>query len=137
MASAIKHLKTAYKEVFTKSRMRSLGVAFTLLALALFFHGYANSYSMRNDGQFVGDFFLDNLPTINLNIVIVEGALIAIIFGVLLLLLTPRYIIFTLKAAALLIATRAFFVAVTHLGIYPDQVLFLQGRSSPCLPGMR
>jgi len=112
-----------YKNFFTKERRRSLLVGFLLLALALIFQHYASIYSDSHSSQFVGDFFLDHLPVIDLNIIIVEGALGVIIGSIILLLLKPRYLIFTLKAVALFIAVRAFFVAVTHLGVYPGQVI--------------
>jgi membrane-associated phospholipid phosphatase len=110
-------------EIFTKSRMRSFGVALILLTLALFFQYYASAYSIRNSDRFVGDFFLDNLPTVDLNAIIVEGALIALVLSIIILLLNPRHLIFSLKATALLIAVRALFIAVTHLGIYPNQIV--------------
>ncbi len=77
---------------------------------------------MRVAGNFTGDIFLDNFPIVNLNPIIVEGALLAIVGGVILILWRPAYLIFTIKAVALFIAIRAFFVAATHLGIYPGQI---------------
>jgi len=112
-----------YIDFFTKERIRSLCVAFLLLALALTFQYYSSAYSTRNSSRFVGDIFLDNLPVINMNAVIIDGALFMILVSVVLLLREPKYILFTLKAVAVFIAIRAFFVAVTHLGIYPDQII--------------
>ena len=112
-----------YKDFFTKEKIRSLCVAFILIALALTFQYYASAYSTRNSSRFVGDIFLDNLPVINMNAVIIEGALFTILGSVILLLSKPKYILFTLKAVAIFIAIRAFFVAATHLGIYPDQIV--------------
>ncbi len=112
-----------YKEFFTVARIKSLCVAFLLLALALIFQYYSSVYSTHNSARFVGDIFLDNLPVINMNGVIIEGALLVILGSVILLLCEPKYILFTVKAVAIFIAIRAFFVAVTHLGIYPDQVV--------------
>lgn len=112
-----------YKEFFTKERVRSLCVAFLLLALALTFQYYSSAYSTRNSSRFVGDIFLDNLPVVNMNAVIIEGALLMILVSVILLLREPEHILFALKAVAVFIAIRAFFVAVTHLGIYPDQIV--------------
>jgi len=112
-----------YKDFFTKEKIRSLCVAFLLISLALIFQYYSSAYSTRNSSRFVGDIFLDNLPVVNMNGVIIEGALLTILGGVILLLCKPKYILFTLKAVAIFIAIRAFFVAVTHLGIYPDQIV--------------
>jgi membrane-associated phospholipid phosphatase len=111
-----------YKTFFTKERIRSLLFAFVLLGLAVVFQFYASAYSARVSSNFVHDLILDNIPIVNLNAIIIEGALGAIAFTILLLLAKPKYILFTLKATAIFIATRAVFVAVTHLGIYPGQV---------------
>ena len=113
-----------YKDLFTKEKIRSLCVAFLLIALALVFQYYSSAYSTRNSSRFVGDIFLDNLPVVNMNGVIIEGAMFTIlVVGAALLLCKPKYILFTLKAVAIFIAIRAFFVAATHLGIYPDQIV--------------
>jgi uncharacterized membrane protein len=112
-----------YKDFFTKERVRSLFVAFLLIALALTFQYYASAESTRNSSRFVGDIFLDNLPVVNMNAVIIEGALLMIVVSVILLLCEPKYLLFAMKATAIFIAIRAFFVAATHLGIYPDQIV--------------
>jgi membrane-associated phospholipid phosphatase len=112
----------AYKGFFTKERVRSLLVGLVLLSLAIVFQFYASAYSERVSSNFVHDILLDNLPIVNLNIIIVEGALTAIVGSIVLLFMKPRYLIFTLKAVAIFIATRAVFVSATHLGIYPGQV---------------
>lgn len=111
-----------YKTIFTKSRIRSLFVALILFGLAVVFQFYAAAYAGRVSSNFVQDIALDNLPVISLNSIIVEGALVALAFSIILLLIKPQYLIFTLKTAAIFIATRAVFVAITHLGIYPGQV---------------
>ena len=103
--------------------MRSLLAALFILSLSLIFQFYAGIYSASRSGQFVGDLFLDNLPVINLNPIIVEGALLAIFGSILLVAAKPRYSIFALKAVAVFLALRAFFVSATHLGIYPGQVV--------------
>ena len=112
-----------YKDFFTKEKIRSLCVAFLLLGLALVFQYYSSVYSTHNSSRFVGDIFLDNLPVINMNAVIIEGALGMILITIILLLCEPKYLLFALKAVAIFIAIRAFFVAATHLGIYPDQIV--------------
>lgn len=119
----MRSIKAEYKKVFTKERQRSLHVAFFILALSLIFQYYAGVYSSHVATQYVGDLLLDNLPVVNLNGIIVEGALWAILFSTIIVLMKPRYIVFTLKAVAVFLAIRAVFVAVTHLGIYPGQVV--------------
>jgi membrane-associated phospholipid phosphatase len=83
---------------------------------------YALSYATRATSVYVGDLLLDNLPIINLNPIIVEGALWAMVLSILLVLWNPRKILFTLKVVALFIIIRAFFISLTHIGIYPGQI---------------
>lgn len=113
---------TLFNGFFTKERTRSFFVALILLGLAVVFQFYASAYSSRVLSNSVPDLLLGILPVVNLNFLIVEGALLAIAGTIVLLCFKPNYLIFTLKAAAIFIATRAVFVSVTHLGIYPGQV---------------
>ncbi len=119
----MKSIRATYRLVFTKERRRALYVAFLILTLSLIFQYYAGVYSNHAATQYVGDLLLDHLPVVNLNLIIVEGALWAILLSAILVLSKPRYIIFTLKAVAVFLALRSIFVAVTHLGIYPGQVV--------------
>lgn len=118
----IKGIQSEYRSFFTKERRRSLYVAFFILALSLVFQFYAGSYSNHVATRYIGDLLLDHLPILNLNFIIVEGALWVIFLSAVLILMKPRYIIFTLKAVAVFLALRSVFVAVTHLGIYPGQI---------------
>jgi hypothetical protein len=119
----MKKLISSYRRFFTKEHRRSLYVAFLIMALSLIFQYYAGAYSNHVATQYVGDLLLDHLPVVNLNFIIIEGALTAIFLSAILVLSKPRYITFTLKTIALFLAIRAVFVAVTHLGIYPGQVV--------------
>lgn len=113
-------------DVFTRERLLSLVSAFALLGMAYVAEHYANvyayAYSLRSTSSHVGDLILDNIPVVDLNFIIIEGALIFIVLGVLFVLANPRYILFTLKTFALFIMTRALFVSLTHVGIYPDHI---------------
>lgn len=111
-----------YKGFFTREHIRSLINAFILLALAVIFQYYASAYVDRVPSNSVADLFLSILPVVNLNFIIVEGALCAIALSFLLILAKPHYLLFTLKAVAIFIATRAVFISVTHIGIYPTQI---------------
>jgi hypothetical protein len=111
-----------YRSFFTKEHRRSLIFSFVLLGLAMALQFYASAYSQRVSSNFVHDIVLDNTPVINLNFLIVEGALAAIGGSIILVACKPRYILFVLKASAIFIATRAIFIAATHLGIYPGHI---------------
>lgn len=114
------------KNLLECENLYSLVTAMVLLGFAFIAEHFASIYeliySARPTSVYVGDLLLDNLPVINLNFIIVEGALISIVVGVVFLFLNPRYILFTLKALALFIAIRALFVSLTHMGIYPGNV---------------
>ncbi len=115
-----------YRDLLKKENLYSFAVAIFLLVIAFAFEHvasvYALSYLTRPTSVYVGDILLDNIPSINLNLIIVEGALFSIVAGTILVFSKPRYILFTLKAVALFIATRAFFTSLTHVGIYPGQI---------------
>jgi len=115
-----------FRNIFSPAHQYSLLGALALLALAYVFEHYANlyelAYSARPTSVAVGDLFLDNLPVVNLNLIIIEGALLSIVLTLLYVLLRPRYLLFTLKALALFIVIRALFISLTHIGIYPGNI---------------
>lgn len=114
------------KDLFGPAHLQSLIAALLILGFSYVSEHFANlyelAYSLRPTSNYVGDLLLDNLPVVNLNFIIIEGAFISIVAGVIYVLLNPRYILFSLKALALLIAIRALFVSLTHVGIYPGNV---------------
>lgn len=114
------------RDIFRRERLSSLLTACILLIVAHIFEHFANvyafAYSLRPTSNNVGDLILDNIPVVDLNFIIIEGALVAIVLGALFILSQPRYILFTLKTIALFIATRAVFVSLTHVGIYPEHI---------------
>jgi membrane-associated phospholipid phosphatase len=112
----------SYKSLFTKEYRRSFVFGLILLALAMTLQFYASNYATRVSSTSVHDIILDNIPVVNLNLIVVEGALAAIAGSIVLLAFKPRYILFALKVSAIFIATRAVFISLTHLGIYPGQV---------------
>ena len=115
------------KDVFAPEHRYSLLGALVMLGGAYVAEHFANLYelvySARPTSVYVGDLLLDNLPVVDLNFIIIEGALFSIIFGTLFVVfLRPRYILFSLKAVALAIAIRALFISLTHVGIYPGNL---------------
>ena len=93
-----------FKDLFGPEHRYSLITAFLLLGGAYVAEHFANlyelEYSLRPTSTYVGDLLLDNLPVVNLNLIIIEGALFSIVVGVLFVLSKPRYILFSLKALA-------------------------------------
>lgn len=95
-----------------------------LIAISLIVQINAGRYSTRSatSASFAGDLFLDNLPVVDLNFIIVQVALLFWILACFLLALKPRYLLFGIKAAALFVIFRAFFINLTHIGIYPREI---------------
>lgn len=109
---------------WTSERCHSLYLGILLLALAFVVQISAGNYSARSAARapFVGDLFLDNLPVVNFGRAIIEGMIFFWAFILFLLCLRPRYLLFGIKAIALFAIFRAFFISLTHIGIYPEQI---------------
>jgi len=110
-------------------RKHSLYLGFLLLMLALVVQINAGQYSSRRalDANPVGDLFLDNLPVLNLDYIIVQGALIMYIIGGYLFITRPRELLLGAKAFALFVIIRAFFMNLTYMGIYPRNLFDVSG----------
>ncbi|HET9641597.1 MAG TPA: phosphatase PAP2-related protein [Candidatus Paceibacterota bacterium] len=116
-----------FKSIFDAQRLPSLFTALILLALAYVAEHFANlyelEYSLRPTSTYVGDLLLDNLPTYNVHFLIINVAVLTVAIGSAFILYRyPRYVLFSIKAIALLIAIRAFFISLTHVGIYPGVI---------------
>jgi len=107
---------------WTTGRKRSLYLGFLLIALALVVQVNAGQYSARHAAvaPAVSDLFLDNLPVVNMDFLIVFGAIAVWVLSCWLLAVHPKYLLFGLKAIGLYIIFRAFFISLTHVGIYPN-----------------
>lgn len=110
---------------WTPEKLRSLYLGALLIALAIVIQVSAGRYSSRHAllAPPQSDLFLDNLPVVDLSFFIVGGMIIFWIFSSLLLSTRPRYVLFGMKAIALLIIFRAFFMNLTREGIYPGGFL--------------
>ncbi len=93
--------------------------------LSLIIQISAGRYSARQSvgAGYLSDLFLNNLPVVNLGFVIVGGAIVFWIFSCILLALRPKYLLFGVKAIALFIIFRAFFINLTREGIYPGGIV--------------
>lgn len=110
-----------HRGFWTPARVRSMWFGVLLLVIAVIIQIVLGHFSSRVavDAPAVRDIFLDNLPLINLDPVIVGGAIALWVFAWGLLIVHPRYLIFSTKAIALYIISRAFFFSLTHVGPYP------------------
>lgn len=117
-----KNVYKHHKRFWTKEHVISLFWAVILSLAALFIQKYADLYVSNLKGIYVGDLILDHIPTLDLDIFIVQGALLLSFISIVLLILKPRYILFTVKSVALFIIIRSFFISLTHLGVDPHQL---------------
>lgn len=122
-------MKSFYSEhhgFWSREHKKSFYLSVLLIALSLVIQIGAGRYSSRSaaSATFAGDLFLDNLPVVNLDFIIVQGALLFWIGAFLLLSTKPNRILLGVKAVALFIIFRAFFISLTHIGIYPGQIVF-------------
>ncbi len=110
-----------HKGFWTPERKRSLYLGILLLILSVIVQVVLGRFSSRVAvaAPAVRDIFLDNLPLIDLDPVIVGGAIILWVCAWALLIVRPRYLLFSIKAIALYIISRAFFFSLTHVGPYP------------------
>lgn len=65
-----------YKKFFIEKRARSLFVGIIFFVISLIIQKFANNYVSALKGVPANDIFLDNLPTFDLDFIIIQGALI-------------------------------------------------------------
>lgn len=125
-------LASEYQTFWTARNRRSFFIGIFLLTLALMVQVTAGRHSYRKaiTASFENDLILDNIPTVNLDEVIVQGAILLAALTIFMIIRHPRYLLFSLKAVAIFIAIRSLFINLTPLGIYPEQAVFDQGFGS-------
>lgn len=126
LSGKFKNTYNHYQKFFVKERVQSLFVGIIFFIISLIIQSFANSYVSALKGVPVNDVFLDNLPTVDLDFIIIQGALIMTILLIYLFLVKPKYIIFGLKSLAIFIIVRSFLITLTHLGTNPSQLLLDQ-----------
>jgi hypothetical protein len=122
----IKRLLQHHRHFWTSERRLSLLLGLLFLSLSLLIQSGAGRYSTRAAmrSSFAGDLILDNLPTFNLDFLIIQGAIILWVMSMVLLALRPRYLLFGLKVVSLFIVIRSISINLTHIGIYPQEAVF-------------
>lgn len=117
-----KHLKKYPVHFKDKNFLLSLLAALVLLAVSLIANFYAGVYATEQASNAVTDLILSNVPVFDLDGAIVYGTLIFWAFVVLICLLYPQKISFTLKSIALFILIRSAFISLTHIGPFPSHI---------------
>jgi len=118
-------LKQRYAEIIRhRAFFSQLGTGILLLFGSLLINNFANDYTAAHYSSGVNDIILDNLPTLNVEVIFLEGAIALIIFIALICLYKPLRFPFMCKTVALFIAVRAFFLTLTHLGPPLHELVF-------------
>jgi hypothetical protein len=106
-----------HKIFWSKNNFLLLLGSISFFIFALFLQHFAYNYiDNRANVTPVGDLLLDNLPTVDLDFFIIQGALLSTLITIILFLIKPKYLPFSVKALALFIIIRSFFISLTHLG---------------------
>lgn len=117
------------KEFWQKSESIISVLSGVLLLLAsLIINYYAGNYAAVSASNSVTDIILDNIPTINTEIIFVQGIFIFLIFVAWLLIKEPKRIPFALKSIALFVIIRSVFISLTHIGPVPNTGPLLEGN---------
>ena len=113
-----------HKGFWTPARKRSMYMGLVLIVLSIIIQVIFGHYSFNHSlhAEPASDIFLDNLPVLNLGFIIVGGAIALWIAAIGVFIVHPRYLLFSAKAIALFIISRAFFFSLTHIGPYPNNI---------------
>ena len=112
-----------YRRLWQRKFWRwSLLEALLLLGCALTVNYFASLYVDRVAGKYVNDLLLDNLPVVDVSLILTLGTLIFGLFMLWIFFSRPQSLAFALKSLALFIVIRSVFISLTHLGPIPEQV---------------
>lgn len=111
-----------HKRLWTGPRRLMLIKALGFFIIALIVQSIASQYVGNLKGLSVGDILLDHLPALDIDFVVVQGALILTFIILAIMIWQPKYIIFTVIAFSVFVITRAFFISLTHMGINPHEI---------------
>ena len=104
-----------------KSFLLSALSGFLFLVASLILNYAAGNYSRKAASNSVTDIILDNLPVMDVEIIFIYGAILFVLFLVIVLLKEPKQIPFIIKSIALFVFIRAIFISLTHIGFIPEQ----------------
>ena len=108
----LKHRESWSDRIF----LFSTALSSVFFIISMFINYLAVTYSLEEAGNSTTDILLQHLPVVNTDIIFSQGALLFVFFILILFVLEPKIISFTLKSIALFICVRSVFVIMTHLG---------------------
>ncbi len=117
-------IKHQYRLYFTsKDFFISLFSSLVILGISLAVNFYASIYAAEKASNAVTDLILSNIRVFDVDGIFVYGPIVLWSFVALILLAQPRKIPFVLKAVAVFVLIRSFFVTLTHLGPIPTSAI--------------
>ena len=103
--------------------IRRVALSLILLIATLFINFYAGTYASQQASNPVTDIILSNTRTYDLDGTFIYGIFALVAFVIVLCLEKPQRIPFVLKASALFVFIRSFFVTLTHIAPYPSHAI--------------
>ncbi|MCF7836390.1 sphingomyelin synthase family protein [Candidatus Gracilibacteria bacterium] len=100
----------------------SLFSSLLLLFASIVTNFYAGNYATRVQSNSVTDVILSNIPVFQVENLFVYGSFLFFILLLILCLLRPKTLPFTLKSIAVFTLVRAVFISLTHIGSYPTSL---------------
>ena len=124
MGKILKILRANHKELWTdKDNLRSLFFGLIFLVFSLLVQGIADAYISSLKATAASDVLLSNLPTVDMDFLIIWGTILLPFIALAFVIHKPKYLNFSLKSLALFIIIRSFLISLTHLGADPNQLI--------------
>jgi len=121
----MKDFKNKYKKHFgNRQFVMSVLIGIGLLLLSFVVNFYAGTYATEKASNHVNDIILSNIPVYDVDFTFIYGPLFIWFFVATLCIHEPKKIPFVLKSIALFIFIRSIFITLTHIGPFPDQIVF-------------
>lgn len=114
----------SHKAFWEKDTIQSLVIGVVFFCMALVIQNIANNYVLSIQGTPVTDTILNILPTWDINAFIILFSLSFTLMIFVIIFSNPKYLLFSIKAVATFLIIRSFFISLTHLGDYPQHIIF-------------
>ena len=113
-----------YKVCFTDRRfVLSVVLALFMLSASFIISTYAVEYATESASSPVTDLVLSNISVYDLDGIFVNGAMIMVLFMIVVILCDPRRAPFVIKTIAMFVVIRSLFIIVTHIGAFPTHAV--------------
>lgn len=114
-----KHKSHWSKREFLEAALGGLG----LFLFSLIINYLAAAYATYSQSNPVTDIILDNIPVFHVDPLITAATIFLILSLIVLAIMEPRRIPFMAKSLALFILIRSVFICLTHVRVFPGQVI--------------